>query len=199
MFLFSCTKKEVSSPVINTYTPRDTVYTISDYTKLSVGNYWVYQVVNVDTLGNVTVQGTDSCYIKNDTTIRGNIYFHMVNAPFNIYTLVRDSSSCMINQYGNIQFTLGYLNTALVEDSTAQVTTIYSVPDAPMGITVPMGTYYCFDYMGISTIYTQGYKWGRTRYSDNYYSPGMGLVEASTYNINQPGTIQCRLIRAHIK
>lgn len=199
LLFFSCTKKDSSTPY-DTATPAPTTptYTIADYTKLTTGNYWVYEIVNVDTLGNATPAGTDSCYIEKDTMIKGNTYAELINYPFTGTEFLRDSASFLLDQDDNALFTLSYFNVELYQDSIPGAISIYSVPNSQVVITVPAGTYTCYDFMGTVTIYTKGYKWGNPRYSGYYYSAGVGLVEAINFYISQPGTVQYRLLRAKV-
>jgi len=47
-----------------------------DFAMLKVGNYWIYQYFDIDSLGNATATNTyDSCYVEKDTTINGKTYF----------------------------------------------------------------------------------------------------------------------------
>ena len=65
---FSCTKEEKKTPQSqNAY---------SGFIPLSIGNYWVYEQVRIDTLGNETIGSMlDSAYVSADTIINGNTYY----------------------------------------------------------------------------------------------------------------------------
>jgi hypothetical protein len=200
MLLFSCTKKEASVPATNPISPPAPTYSVSDYSKLNTGNYWVYEIVNVDTLNNITATGMDSCYIKGDSVINGNSYAIAVNMPPALGTqLLRDSSSFLVDRHGNILFTLTDFNTALFTDSLPNIAKIqYSVPLQQCTVIVPMGTYLCYDDLGTVT-FSPSYKWGHIRYANNYYAPKVGLVCATTFYINLSGTTQYWLVRAHVQ
>jgi hypothetical protein len=62
VFAISCTKDDADPvPVVK-----------SDYYQLKVGNYWVYQGMNIDTNGVATPTAmVDSAFIEKDTLIRG--------------------------------------------------------------------------------------------------------------------------------
>lgn len=202
MLLFSCTKKESSVQGTNPSNPPAPTYGISDYTKLTVGNYWIYQQVTIDTLGNITaLPGLDSCYIKNDTVINGNRYAIMVNMPVtnqNSETYLRDSLSFLVNNHGFILFTCADFNTILYKDSVPnQFTLTYSVSSTPATVLTPLGTFSCYDDMGTFT-YLQPISWPPVRYAHNYYAATLGLVDATTFFINSPNTIQYWLIRARV-
>jgi len=194
LFLFSCTKKE--TPPL---TPNSIVgYSISDYTKLTVGNYWIYEIMNVDTLGHATLEEIDSCYISKDSVVNGNTYAVVVDAsPTSInIQLERDSTYCLVNQQGAILFAYGDFNAVLVKDTIPDTaSTKYSVSSIPSIIAVPMGTFTCYNYKGTNISYILH----RTRYTDAYYSLNAGMVELVTGLYDDSNTIQYWLLRSHVR
>ena len=202
MLLFSCTKKEASVQGTNPSNPPSLTYSISDYTKLTPGNYWIYQEVTIDTLNNITaLPGFDSCYIKGDTVINGNSYAIMVNLPptaTNSETYLRDSASFLVNNHGGLLFTCVDFNAILYKDSVPnQFTLTYSVSSTPSTVLTPMGTYSCYDNMGTFTYLTH-VSWPPVRYAHSYYAANLGLVDETTFLISSPNTIQYWLIRARV-
>jgi hypothetical protein len=202
MLLFSCSKKEASVQGTNPSNPPAPTYSISDYTKLTPGNYWVYQEVTIDTLNNITaLPGLDSCYIKGDTVINGNSYAIMVNMPPtapNSETYLRDSASFLVNNHGGLLFTCADFNTIFYKDSVPnQFTLTYSVSSTPSTVLTPMGTYSCYDDMGTFT-YLAHALWFPVRYMHNYYAANLGLVDATSFYTNSPNTIQYWLVRARV-
>jgi|SRR6185312_2267251 len=202
MLLFSCTKKESSVQGTNPSNPPAPVYSISDYTKLTPGNYWIYQEVTIDTLNNITaLPGFDSCYIKGDTVINSNSYAIMVNLPPtapNSETYLRDSASFLVNNHGNILFTSADFNTILYKDSVPnQFTLTYSVSSTPSMVLTPMGTYSCYDNVGTFT-YLKPISWPPVRYVHSYYAANLGLVDETTFFISSPNTLKYWLVRAHV-
>lgn len=200
MFLFSCTKKEAS--VSETNPPANSPsYSISDYTQLTVGNYWVYNVYSVDTLGNETFIGNDSCYVKKDTVVKGYTYAVVVNSPANwsgdSIILLRDSSTCLIDQHGIIYFGTNNFNTILKKDSGRNGVIIYSIPNSPVNINVPMGTYTCYDYAGVATFI--GINNHFVYNSHNYYAANTGIVEWVGFPYFDKWTCyEGKLLRAHV-
>jgi len=194
MLLFSCSKQETQAPIINS--PGSN---ISDYTKLTVGNYWIYEILNVDTLGNATLEGIDSCYVKSDSIFNGNTYAIMVTAaPFSGITLERDSSNFLVDQHGTILFAYGDFNTTIYKDSVPDLgSTMYSVSSIASNVAVPMGTFTCFDYKG-TFINAIDEPWGHVRYSHSYYSLNVGMVESIYFYFDAVGTLQYKLIRSHV-
>jgi len=195
MLLFSCSKQETQTSVVNSLGS-----SISDYSKLTVGNYWIYEILNVDTLGNATPEGTDSCYVKSDSIFNGKTYAVVVNTnPSGIYRgLERDSSLFLVDQNGTIIFAYGDFNTAIYKDSVPDTgSSMYSVSSVPSVVTVPMGTYTCFDYKG-TFITAKDYPWGHVRYSNSYYAVNIGMIESIYFYYDAAGTIQYKLIRSHV-
>ena len=76
IIVVSCKKKkhEVEE------TPQSSsVITYPTYMPYKVGNYWIYERFNIDTLNNAISNGAiDSTYIEKDTVIRGNNYYKFV-------------------------------------------------------------------------------------------------------------------------
>jgi hypothetical protein len=193
MLFFSCSKQETQTPASNS-----SGYAISNYSKLTVGNYWIYQIYNVDTLGNATPAGTDSCYIKNDSIVNRNTYAVVYNYPLQTgISLLRDSADFLIDQHGNIRFAYGYFNTVLYSNDTISYTysISYNVPSSQATVVVPLGTFACYDYKGTYTYITTG----KVRYAHNYYAFNIGLVELVTFYLDSPGTLQYRLARSHVR
>ncbi|MES2513928.1 MAG: hypothetical protein V4580_07270 [Bacteroidota bacterium] len=81
---FSCKKDTLvmapPSSLSNTVTATDTML------PLSVGNYWIYQKSNDDTLGNLNLQNSfDSVYVEKDTFIVGEHYYKLGHSNSNFY------------------------------------------------------------------------------------------------------------------
>lgn len=203
MLLFSCTKKEASVAGTNPSNPPTPTYSISDYTKLTPGNYWIYQEVTIDTLNNITaLPGFDSCYIKNDTVINGNNYAVMINMPVmpqNSESYLRDSSSFLVDNHGFRYITCTDFNTNLYKDSVPGVYTLtYSVSSTQSTVLTPMGTYSCYDNIGTFTYLKQPVSLPPVRYVHSYYTANLGLVDETSFYINSSNTLQYWLVRARV-
>lgn len=142
LLLVSCEKNKEEKPEAK-----------PDYTQLKVGNYWIYQRFELDSAGNATQTDVyDSCYIENDTLIRGEKYFKMIKPraygsnSFEIDYL-RDSLDYMVDSYGTIRFALTDFNNVL--DSYSHIAhngdTIFSyttkMGDKDKLIQTPAGTF----------------------------------------------------------
>jgi len=72
-----------------------------DFLPLSVGNYWIYEVTNVDTNGNSTFVNIDSTYIVGDTNISNEIYYIFKSSTSLFYTqYLRDSMHYIVDETG---------------------------------------------------------------------------------------------------
>jgi hypothetical protein len=102
VFISSC-KKDKDNPV-----PGPTPTTPAAPTALlTVGNYWVYDAVYFDEMGNETSNNDfDSTYIEKDTLINGNKWVKQVSAGisngnnFKYIYFLRDSAGILVNNYG---------------------------------------------------------------------------------------------------
>lgn len=153
--LFYSCKKNDETP--ETPTP----VTYDSYSNLKVGNYWVYERFNLDTVGGIytSLNVFDSSYIEKDTVVNGNTYYKLmaINYPNTEYIgeYLRDSLSFIVNLTGSIVFasqnftdtfyTHYYiLNTGSSDDT---VSYIYSkMADDNFSIEVPAGTFATKNY-----------------------------------------------------
>ena len=76
----SCKKDTEPEP---TSLPITTTY--PNFSRLKVGNYWIYQQFDIDQNGNATPKNIfDSCYVEKDTLINGKTYMKIIKpSPFN--------------------------------------------------------------------------------------------------------------------
>src|SRR3954462_12254805 len=85
----------------------DPEVTVSNYSQLKVGNYWIYQEYTIDSALITETPTTvfDSCYIENTFTIRGNKYYQisMSNGMTSFsYRALRDSTDCIVDNNGYV-------------------------------------------------------------------------------------------------
>ncbi len=91
LFAFSCKKQ------------KDVTIDKSDetFTPMSIGSYWVYDVSNIDTLGNSTFIRFDSTYIDSDTILNGKLYFVFKSSSSAFFTqFLRDSARFLVDESG---------------------------------------------------------------------------------------------------
>jgi len=174
-----------------------------NYTKLAIGNYWVYNTYNVDTNNIATALNSnpDSIYINRDTVINAKTYFVVSGTWFGIARtqILRDSSNCLVDQNGHILFSSSLFNTVLYTKNNAPYDTArFSVSSVEQSIVVNAGTFTSYDYKGIVSMTPPYNNWGNTRYDHTYFSANIGLVKETAFFLSQPGTIERRLIRFHV-
>lgn len=86
---------------VNSAAPNSPVYTAKDYLPLKIGNYWVYQLQQVDQNTNVVYTTTDSTYVSDSIITRGKTFYNVVgNIMLPGYYC--DSSNCIISSDGDI-------------------------------------------------------------------------------------------------
>jgi hypothetical protein len=109
----SCKDKHSPTPQYDNYTP------------LKVGNYWVYQVFDVDDQGyGPPLNEYDSCYISKDTVMNGNTYYYLAISPVSSVENTcnkwfRDSLHYVVDHEGLIYFSS--------EDFTNNISARYSI------------------------------------------------------------------------
>lgn len=89
-------------------------YGVSDFSKLAVGNYWVYQRSNLDTAGNVSgvTANYDSLFVSGTADVNGVTYTVLSKAVNGtvipgMQELRRDSADCVVDGNGRIVFRYG--------------------------------------------------------------------------------------------
>ena len=103
---FSCKKDTQIIPFV-TNSPNSIASQSDSLLPLAVGNYWIYEKSNDDTLGGINLQGIyDSVYIAKDTFIAGEQYFkfcHTNNQFLNYfwfynngYQFIKDSAGYLV-------------------------------------------------------------------------------------------------------
>ncbi|MBI3510529.1 MAG: hypothetical protein HY064_07685 [Bacteroidetes bacterium] len=196
----SCKKEHLAGP-----TATQANYSIDDYTKFTPGNYWVYQVYQVDTNGNVMSVDSqlDSSYVSNDSVINGNTYhvFHERLAHYPFIQCVRDSGGYLVTSVGQRIFTTTYFNT--VFDTTGSipgsVEVRTSVPAQLQDLIAGAGTFQCLDaktdYYNLQT--TISYMQHRVINMD--YAQGVGLILGTLFYSTPSYHFEDRLLRYHVQ
>jgi hypothetical protein len=194
-------KNEEICPIIETTA---TIY--ADYSKLKVGNYWIYQRYELDSLGNETVLNViDSCYVKSDTLINGNTYFVVCRPgynPSNTLFLLRDSLNYIISFGNYINFSSqdftsifdSYYITASASDTVCYV--VKKMASGSTIVTVPAGTFTTLDAQETFNMYPNWSFAGAVRKTHTRYAENIGIVsETLPFFSSNPKYIERRLIR----
>lgn len=81
---FSCKKDTAISPPAPNFTNNTATSSQDTMLPLAVGNYWIYQKSDDDTLGNLNLQNSfDSVYVEKDTFIIGEHYYKLCHTNMN--------------------------------------------------------------------------------------------------------------------
>jgi hypothetical protein len=195
--LLGCSKSDSTTP------PSENTYTASSYYPLSVGNYWVYDLYEVDTNGVEAFIDTDSMYIEKDTILRGNRYFVKRTSRLNGVSIIRDSSDYLINRYGLRLFgpqdksdTLDLLALPFNGADTTQLIH-FQMNLQSRKVSLPAGNFNVLELIesvrflsGSSTI----------RPYSLYRAPNVGIVYSEgSYSHNNPIRIEYRLRRYFVR
>jgi hypothetical protein len=149
--LSSCGKKHEDSQMV---LPASSIAP-NDYATLYPGNYWIYELYNIDSLGNATPTGQyDSSYVLPDTTVNGKNYhvlmitqaWGMAKSPL----LLRDSLQYMVDEKGQVHFAINDFTTLF--DNTYRIQAAYAphdsigmyqtqMADENLPVTVPAGSF----------------------------------------------------------
>ncbi len=207
---FSCKKKK--SEVAETpQTPTEITY--PSYMPYKVGNYWIYERFNIDTLNNAVSNGAiDSTYIEKDTLISGNRYYKFVTKnitnpnsditfPNDIYTnYFRDSLHYIINNIGGIVFSSKDFTSILYSYSDSYTNSFLKMVDKDSIITLSIGslkTNHSKLEITINNISQSSIL--RKRFMGNRYAQNIGIVESRlAFFSNSITNRERRLIRYHL-
>jgi len=203
---YSCKKDKKEEPA-------PTPITYPNYSQLKVGNYWIYQLFNVDSLGNSTpTNDYDSCFIEKDTIINGYTYFKMLkpengNGP-NYYTsFIRDSLHYLVNSKGQKLFSsidsLSILDTYYfsyyynVLDTVCKV--VSKMTNRNNAVNTPAGTFITLNYNETYYMYPHYTSGGNPRYKNTRYAENIGIViETLPFYTGYPIYVERRLVRYHL-
>ncbi|MFH0893027.1 MAG: hypothetical protein V2A54_01225 [Bacteroidota bacterium] len=204
--LFQSCKKDNETVITPTPAPEES----TDYSNLSIGNYWVYQRFDVDGSGNAIASNVyDSCYVEKDTTINSNTYFKVIRpVPYGSaasYSYQRDSSNYLVNSHGDIlfspkDFTTVFSSKYMVINISDTVCNIMRMmADKDQTYSTPSGNYTTSNCKETYSMYPNYSNGGTLRYKNNRYAANVGLViETLPFFANSPNSIERRLVRFHV-
>jgi hypothetical protein len=198
LFSFSCKKKTTES----------ISYSESDYTRLKVGNYWVYKIYKVDTNGVETDQNKiDSTYILKDTVVRGWTYYISIAHPFPSTfpyekSVLRDSAGYLLtlNNYGITTkiFSINNFTDFLFIDSTSSDVRKGRMTGKDSIVTVPAGIFTTRSFRIAISMIPNWSPWG-TRYFYYIYDKQAGLIKkVYVFYAGDPDHYEARLIRYYV-
>lgn len=174
---------------------------------LAVGNYWVYEVFQVDSDGVATSQNQfDTTRITGTTVVNGNTYFMFDNYPdaYGISTEVnlRDSLGYLITPNNDKYYAEDdYTSTLAYATSTVPNYTISTKMDWKDSThTVPTGTYTnTGTFLSTINITEPNYNWDTQRYAYTVFAKDVGIIKRRYFFFNSPNYIELRLIDFNVQ
>ena len=169
--MFSCAKTS------NPGGPQDSGFIFP----LKTGNYWVSQHETYDSLGTLRNAFVDTLRVVGDTMINSERWYYFLEGAHGFYTNRADGHYGYVAAWSPQPF--------LDLKYPAQQGDTYSIPYAlgirevvstGASITVPAGTFTCYQYR---SPYPNNWQW------NYYYTPGVGLILSSGVRRSQGGSI----------
>lgn len=195
----SACKKNVEEDCSCPVPPAPAPASASNYFKLQVGNYWIYDQYTIDTNNIETLTSHDSAYVWGDTVINGKMYYKL----FDHYAtrIVRDSAGYIIDSGGYIHFTNAIFNMPVSftfygnnVGYSESMTLSTTVP-----VTVPAGSFTAYDWLTTVHLTDPDYPWAPVRYAHDYYADGIGKVKEIYLFVSSPYRYERRLHHYHIQ
>lgn len=200
---FSCSKEEeieVPTPVV-VNNP-----TIEKHMPLSVGNYWVYETVSIDTLGNEILSSpSDSAYVDRDTIINDKTYYIIegdYEAKYAIGSILRNENNSVFEYLDN--------NTEVITFTTNNPVNIFWtftdlniftynlwVNSSKVNTSVDAGTYLCYEREMEVIPLLPNYQFG-TRTAYRYYHKDIGVISNQFFFAASSSIFESRLLRYHL-
>ena len=181
---------------------------VSDYSQLAIGNYWVYEIQTVNEAGEDTeLYGIDSVYIAGDTLINGETYFIQKNTQSlfgGIYkqALLRDSSDFIVNNKGKILLSTSIFDKVIqeIDGAEGRFHINYTMVDKDLEIEVPAGIFKTYNFRGIIHFNEDLISVAiNDRAINNYYAKDIGLIKSNIFFAHSPFSFERRLLRYHIE
>ncbi len=182
----SCKKEDDETPAPTPPTPLD----VSEFSQLDLGNYWVYERRQVDSLDVVQGAGVlvDSIFVAGDTVLNGQTYAMLRKASNGVLTNYRvyrrDSADCIIDDAHFIHFasnTFDQIVESTYTGGLAGLQVDYSVSSTPVTMTTPAGTFTCYVVNGAMTSIGNFPVLDEWKAPRNYWAAGVGRVRWSEY------------------
>ena len=186
---------------------------VPDYMPLTIGSYWVYDDIIIDSLGNETsINHRDSIWVAFDSVINNETYaaikgvyspLNMPTSPDSIIMLLRDSSGYLVDYTGEIQFAAPNLTDTI--DSGIALTgtdTLFEwhqqMNPIVQSITVQAGTFNALDFQTTYFSYMMLAP-PNPRVHHKFMAEDIGIIMQSYSYASQKNThIEKRLINYYI-
>lgn len=139
----------------------------SEYLQLKPGNYWVFDVYKIDSLGIATLTNLpDSVTVARDTLINNTVYYVLegrtgpTGYDWKILGCYRDSSKCLVNERGEVLFSETNFSDTIntwMDYWIAYPDTLFfgftKMKDPGQLVTVPAGTFKALNAKSLLTMY----------------------------------------------
>lgn len=178
---------------------------IAMFSQLAIGNYWVYERRQVDSLdvpidGNVRI---DSLFVTGDTVLNGLTYAVIREARNGaivpLQRLWRDSADCIVTPDHEIVFCSATFNQViytLLQPPILQ--TDFSVSSAMVPLSVPAGAFSAFVMSGEMTSIPPFPDLPEWKHPRSYWAYGVGRLGWSMAFSSSPIAFRYELLRYHI-
>lgn len=205
LILFSCSKEENKEPIIQPDPIPE-----PNYIPMSIGNYWVYENIKVETTGETDLHEFDSLVIVGDTMIRDHQYFVFEGNSFpaqgwRIMNILRDSMGYIVGPSGCVFFSHKSPGEILLSHyGIANNDTIYYVEhqmaEETEEIDFPIGHYSALNKIHTYNMFINNPEYDsiNIRPMNNYFVPGIGQATSGIFYASLPWHIEKRLIRYEI-
>ena len=208
-FILTRCKKDPAIITPSLLSPTSSMY----YFPLTVGSYWIYQAIEVDSSENILGSNyLDSLYISGDTIINLKTYAILkstnISNPFSgtsmitkeLAKIVRDSSGYIVDTLGDYikhdDFS-SVLNTMNENTPISFIKTGYMTNQGAL-VTVPAGTFTTINYQEKVIRFDSTYMYGIPKYSNHIMADSVGVVYKSITYSSTFNKSAIRLVRYHI-
>lgn len=178
---------------------------IATFSQLAIGNYWVYERRQVDSLDvpineNVRI---DSLFISGDTVLNGLTYAVIREAQNGglvpMQRFWRDSADCIVTSDHEILFCSATFNQVVYTHLQSPfLQTDYSVSSAMVPLAVPAGEFSAFVMRGQVTSFAPYPVLPEWKHPRSYWAYGVGRLKWSVTFMSSPFAFRYELLRYHI-
>ena len=205
LILFSCSKDENQEPIIQPDPIPE-----PNYMPMTVGNYWVYQNIKVETSGETDLNKCDSLVITRDTIIRDHQYFifegnYYPTPDWRIMNILRDSLGYIVGPSGDVFFSHKLPGVIIFDhyfmadtDTIAYVK--HHMAEETEEIDFPIGHYSALNKIHTYDMFINNPEYDsiNIRPVNNYFIPEIGQATSGIFYASLPWHIEKRLIRYEI-
>lgn len=180
-----------------------------DYGAMKAGNFWIYQIYEIDPAGNETATNEfDSCFVSADTLINGHTY-HKMHRPDVFGTRIsyqRDSLSYIVDVYGNILFSSSDFNRTFFEwyHIESNQDTVYhttrSMVEKDQDFITPAGHFTTSNFQSRHKVWPNYVSHFSEIVENTRYAKNIGIVCETMHGfLSAPVKKERRLVRVHLE